>query len=168
MAYLETLTSHNTQLQGLIDKANALPDAGSGGGSDEFCVICITRDEYYANNVSWIITYTSIEDGIITPHQVMMPRYTFDIYLHVTHTQSIITITKESDYLMLGAYGLHDGYFLYSEDMETGDFFVDDGLGGAGLELVGVVRDAPDRPIHSMTFWVNSDAAGRYINLDFS
>lgn len=35
MAYLETLTSHNTQLQGLIDKANALPDAGSGGGSGE-------------------------------------------------------------------------------------------------------------------------------------
>lgn len=29
MAYLETLTSHNEQLQGLIDKANALPDAGS-------------------------------------------------------------------------------------------------------------------------------------------
>ena len=32
MAYLDTLTSHNTQLQGLINKANALPNAGSGGG----------------------------------------------------------------------------------------------------------------------------------------
>ncbi len=29
MTYLETLTSHNEQLQGLIDKASTLPDAGS-------------------------------------------------------------------------------------------------------------------------------------------
>ena len=38
MSYLETLNSHNTQIQNLINKANSLPDAGgSGGGSGGVC-----------------------------------------------------------------------------------------------------------------------------------
>ena len=44
MAYLDTLTSHNKQLQGLIDKANALPDAGGGGGSLATCTVTIVNN----------------------------------------------------------------------------------------------------------------------------
>lgn len=43
MAYLNTLTSHNIQLQELINKANALPDAGGGSNPEaptvEMCQI---------------------------------------------------------------------------------------------------------------------------------
>lgn len=44
MSYKEILQQHNTDLQGLIDKANALPDAGSGGGggaSVETCTLVV-------------------------------------------------------------------------------------------------------------------------------
>lgn len=36
------LQTNNINLQALIDKANALPDAGSGGGSVETCTVTIT------------------------------------------------------------------------------------------------------------------------------
>ena len=36
------LQANNTNLQALIDKANALPEAGSGGGSVETCTVTMT------------------------------------------------------------------------------------------------------------------------------
>lgn len=43
MSYLTQLQQHNTDLQGLIDKANVLPDAGSGGGGSlETCTVTVT------------------------------------------------------------------------------------------------------------------------------
>lgn len=64
MAYLETLTSHNTQLQGLIDKANALPDAGGsgGGGSVETCTVTI---DCINGNIAHIAA-TIVENGVET------------------------------------------------------------------------------------------------------
>ena len=68
MAYLDTLTSHNTQLQGLIDKANALPDAGGGGGSLATCTV-----RFYFADLPWLIpgdmaaiAYNKVENGSIT------------------------------------------------------------------------------------------------------
>lgn len=71
MAYLDTLTSHNTLLQGLINKANALPDAGSGGGGGSLATCTVT----IVNNVAtaWeeenlVIATTVLNDnGIIEP-----------------------------------------------------------------------------------------------------
>ena len=44
MSYLETLNSHNTQIQNLINKANSLPEAGGSGGTGgaELCTVTIT------------------------------------------------------------------------------------------------------------------------------
>lgn len=44
MSYLEQLQQHNTDLQGLIDKANALPEAGEGGGSTNYAKFTATTD----------------------------------------------------------------------------------------------------------------------------
>ncbi len=163
MAYLETLTSHNEQLQELIDKANALPDAGGGGGgSGGSCEIEINRDTLVAGGVVWVITYTSADD---MPHQLTVER-DWSIYLGGVRQNSIITITRKgtrTGYEDLT--GLHLDYSLYSEDMETGEIFFDD---ESGLELVGEVSETPDSRPHSMSFWVNSDAVGKFIYLDFS
>ena len=60
MSYKETLQQHNTDLQGLIDKANALPDAGggSGGGSVETCTVQIPASDTTC-------VYTTIENDAI-------------------------------------------------------------------------------------------------------
>lgn len=42
MSNKSRLQTNNTNLQELINKANALPDAGGGGGSVESCTITIT------------------------------------------------------------------------------------------------------------------------------
>lgn len=45
MSYKSTLQEHNTLLQQAIDKANALPDAGSGGGGTvETCTLKLVGD----------------------------------------------------------------------------------------------------------------------------
>ena len=45
MSNKSRLQTNNTNLQALIDKANALPDAGgSGGASVETCTVTITTD----------------------------------------------------------------------------------------------------------------------------
>ena len=45
--YNQTLTSHNTRLQSLIDVANDLPEAGSAGGGSEIetCSIMVSKNE---------------------------------------------------------------------------------------------------------------------------
>lgn len=46
MSYLTQLQTNNTNLQACIDKANALPEAGSGGGgSVETCTVTINSEE---------------------------------------------------------------------------------------------------------------------------
>lgn len=56
------LQTNNMNLQALIDKANALPDAGSGGGGNiETCTVTLTADV-------GIIKYgvTKYVDGVLT------------------------------------------------------------------------------------------------------
>ena len=56
------LQTNNTNLQALIDKANALPEAGSGtgGGSVETCTVTIDNEIYYC---SWGLFYSCLIDG---------------------------------------------------------------------------------------------------------
>ena len=44
MSNKSRLQTNNSNLQSLIDKANALPNAGSGSGSVETCTVTITTD----------------------------------------------------------------------------------------------------------------------------
>lgn len=70
MSYKETLQQHNTDLQGLIDKANALPDAGSGGGggaSVETCTVTISDWDWYRFH----IVTTTVANGIESTYTQM-------------------------------------------------------------------------------------------------
>jgi hypothetical protein len=53
MSNKTTIQSHNTRLQNLIDTANSLPDAGSGGGAVETCTVTIE----FLDNLQAINTY---------------------------------------------------------------------------------------------------------------
>ena len=57
------LQTNNANLQSLINKANALPDAGSGGGSIETCTVTITE---FSNNIH-AYCYTAFENNVLTP-----------------------------------------------------------------------------------------------------
>lgn len=61
MSYLETLNSHNTQIQNLINKANSLPEAGSGGGgSIDTCTVIINCT---AASSGWKYSCTAYENN---------------------------------------------------------------------------------------------------------
>ena len=52
MSYLETLNSHNAQIQNLINKANSLPEAGSGGSGSSFpYTITVTDNIGFSYNI---------------------------------------------------------------------------------------------------------------------
>ena len=55
------LQTNNTNLQALIDKANALPEAGSGGGGVETCTVTLTVTTGIARYGA-----TKYVDGILT------------------------------------------------------------------------------------------------------
>lgn len=59
------LQDNNTALQSLIDKANSLPDAGSGGGSSSgnSADVCSLFVDFSANVNSAGISYVSFENG---------------------------------------------------------------------------------------------------------
>lgn len=63
MSYLETLNSHNTQIQNLINKANELPEAGGGGGSIELCTVTITLFGPSAGDMN--VYYTNGSSGLM-------------------------------------------------------------------------------------------------------
>ena len=50
MSYLETLNSHNTQIQNLINKANGLPEAGGDGSSFPYS-ITVTNNMGFLHNI---------------------------------------------------------------------------------------------------------------------
>lgn len=63
MSYLTQLQTNNTNLQACINKANALPEAGSGGGggSVETCTVNISSEiPIYA------ISYFGVKNGSLT------------------------------------------------------------------------------------------------------
>lgn len=67
MSYKSTLQEHNTLLQEAINKANALPDAGSSGGSGGDVSTCnVTLD---SGDYGWMafegVFYTAYTDGTI-------------------------------------------------------------------------------------------------------
>lgn len=67
------LQTNNTNLQELINKANALPDAGSGGsggGSVEMCTLTIYADSPMMGNEE--IWYS---DGSSTPKDIIFPEF---------------------------------------------------------------------------------------------
>lgn len=59
MSNKSRLQTNNTNLQALIDKANALPDAGGSGGSVETCTVTVTSDKPEDTH----IFYTSIDEN---------------------------------------------------------------------------------------------------------
>lgn len=65
MSYQNDLTQNNTDLQAILAMANALPEAGSGGGGAvETCSIAIINNNNYGDLVK--ICYTAIINGVIT------------------------------------------------------------------------------------------------------
>ena len=62
MSNKTTLQSHNTRLQNLINTANSLPDAGSGGGSGAKLKTCQFSIE---GGVWYKLYYTTVENGQI-------------------------------------------------------------------------------------------------------
>ena len=65
MSYLETLNSHNTQIQNLISKANSLPDAGSSGGVGGIDTCTVIINVYSETN--WSYSCTAYENGQFVP-----------------------------------------------------------------------------------------------------
>ena len=62
MSNKSRLQTNNTNLQALIDKANALPDAGgSGGGSVETCTITVMLDSPAPTFPQIIYTNTNMQ-----------------------------------------------------------------------------------------------------------
>jgi hypothetical protein len=62
MSNKSRLQINNTNLQALIDKANALPDAGSGsGGSVETCTVTINKTGAFSVRAY----YTTLEDTVV-------------------------------------------------------------------------------------------------------
>lgn len=80
---MSKLTTNTADLQAILDKVNALPNAGSGGGSVETCTVTITQ---IGGNVivpmeDAIMFYTGA-DGMITSQFV--------------NNGSIVTVVKNS------------------------------------------------------------------------
>lgn len=74
MSYNSRLQEANTDLQSLIDKANALPDAGSGsgggGGGAAIETCTVTIHESYSNpfppgGTSFLVYCTTLNDGVL-------------------------------------------------------------------------------------------------------
>lgn len=57
------LETNNASLQTILDKVNALPEAGSVGASVETCTVTV-QDE---DGLGCMVIYTAIIDGIVTP-----------------------------------------------------------------------------------------------------
>lgn len=60
------MTDNTTALEALRDQANALPDAGSGGGGLETCMVYIWDDSFNGVSSSQI-NYTTIEGDVAAP-----------------------------------------------------------------------------------------------------
>lgn len=103
------LQTNNTNLQALIDKANALPDAeGSGGGSIETCEV-ILSNESPVDGTSLIVYYV---DGNQTLQQETFPATMMDDKKTITVQKNSIMITPSgvagsSDYTSLSGYRLY-------------------------------------------------------------
>lgn len=63
MSNKSRLQTNNTNLQALIDKANNLPEAGSGGGSVETCTVTLNVADSVGVNRSYRIVCMTYENG---------------------------------------------------------------------------------------------------------
>lgn len=62
---MSQLSKNTTDLDALIDKANALPDAGTGGAV-ETCTVTISAEDNSSPRLQFV-SYATYEDGKITP-----------------------------------------------------------------------------------------------------
>lgn len=113
------LQTNNTNLQALIDKANALPEAGSGGGSVETCTVTVTFTGGNPDNI-WISGVQFADDNI--------QPFTFIHYVNddeeFVSPFSIFNIVKDSPLVIIG-----NGFYAIS----TGGFTLE------GCELLYAV-----------------------------
>ncbi len=110
MSNKQTLQSHNTQLQGLIDKANALPDAGSGGsGGGASVETCTVTIQFTSSGDPANVTISGVQyiDGHISP--LAIDDYDSNRTTGVTSPYVIENVVKNSTlsiscetYFMLG------------------------------------------------------------------
>lgn len=110
------LQTNNTNLQALIDKANALPEAGSGGGgSVETCTVEITSDDgnvamYSATtfqNGEYGCIYSQIKAYLPTPISISNVICGTYIYLQSTYALGGFTCTNCEFF----RHGSGSGYF---------------------------------------------------------
>lgn len=111
------LQTNNTALQGLIDKANALPDAGGGSGSVKTCTVTISftgSAEGYGEFGGPIFLYSKVVSGAseFTTLNISQDNTTVtDVLLG-----SIMILTIPDGYSMLGAFSTQNCEFVYGLD----------------------------------------------------
>lgn len=66
--YKEELQSNNTNLQGILDSVNALPEASGGGASVETCTVTVTLSKTTTLPAGFRIYYTALSGGEMKMH----------------------------------------------------------------------------------------------------
>lgn len=131
------LQTNNTNLQALINKANALPDAGSGGGSAETCTVTIENISYdcYIDFATALI----VENG------------TYKSYTHIydiidPHTITIENVVCGSEIKLLSRFHAGAGIEPYIEINGTASFDSWDWLDNIEGKMMTLAFTAPSTP----------------------
>lgn len=68
MSNLSRIQNNNASLDACIEKANALPDAGSGGASVETCTVTLSLSTSLSGNTAMLLSYGCMQliDGVIS------------------------------------------------------------------------------------------------------
>ena len=117
MSYLEILQSHNTRLQNAVDKANALPESGSGGV--ETCTVTI--------NAVPMVTGTS--NNLMSDIMLMRVNENGNIYQYeftaYSYPVSVTNVLGDSYIIILidGTYNFHE-ITTHLEDTGYADLIV--------------------------------------------